>query len=79
MTTTRAKFTLQSIERTRHWNGKDEIFNLKFSPVTGTSEENKRFFEASPSGSLQLGTVRAEIAAGMKLGGEYYLDITPAE
>ena len=80
MTTVRAKFVLNSIERSKHWDkAKGELFALKFTAVTATNEENKQFFEATPNGQLTVGTVKPEIAEGMVLGAEYFVDITLAE
>jgi hypothetical protein len=56
---------------------------LNFTPVTANTndpkEENSRFWDASPSGSLQLGTINPEAWSQFELGKEYYLDFTPAE
>ena len=75
----RAKFHVTSITRTKHWDrSKGEIQTNKLLPVTSGSEENKAFFEASPSGSIELGTVNEEAAKVFELGKEYYIDFTPA-
>lgn len=52
--------------------------NVSMSPVFGGSEENKRFFNATPSGSIQLGVINAEAAQQFEVGKEYYVDFTPA-
>lgn len=59
----------------------DENKNAKIvlSPVTGGSEENKKFFKWTPSGRIELGVVNAEAAALFEPGKEYYIDFTPAE
>ncbi len=82
----RAKFKLNSISRSimhRYDENKQlvpvEIQTLRFSPVSGGSEENKKFWAASPSGSLELGCVNAAAVAQFELDKEYYLDFTPAE
>lgn len=81
MATTRAKFILSSVTKMKAWQGLDArfLYNLKFNVVGGNSEENKKFFAASPSGELNLNTVNESVAFGMEPGKEYYLDITPAE
>lgn len=59
-----------------------ELRTLKFSPVYANSDpnhENSKFWNASPSGSLELGTVNPEAWSAFQLGKEYYLDFTPAE
>lgn len=71
--TIRCKFRLDSITHTAQYGA-----NVKFSPVTGGSEENKKFFKYTPGGTLEFNTVNEEAIAGLKLGGEYYLDIVPA-
>lgn len=45
--------------------------------VGATSEENKKFFQFTPSGSLTLGLVKPEQAAQFKPGAEFYIDLTP--
>lgn len=76
----RAKFKVDAIERTKY--GSVEMQTVKLSPVYGgdakSSEENKKFWAASPSGSIQLGCVNAEAAKLFELGAEYYIDFTPA-
>jgi hypothetical protein len=52
---------------------------LNFTPVGDAGGENKLFWDATPSGSLQLGIVNQEAWAHFELGKEYYLDFTPAE
>lgn len=89
----RAKFRLNSIERSVYQyseqdeNGKwipkpKEMNTLKFTPVCGNGDpghENTKFWQASPSGSLELGCVNAEAVQQFELNQEYYLDFTPAE
>lgn len=76
----RAKFVVQSITRTKHWDkNKGEIIGIKMMPVTGGSEENLKFFEATPSGSVDLGTINEEAGRQFELGKAYYLDFTPAD
>lgn len=80
MTTTRCKFKLNSITRRKHWDAaRGDLFDLAFSPVTGGSPENAAFYDASPCGEFKVSTVKQEIAEGMTLGGEFYIDITPAQ
>lgn len=53
---------------------------LNFTPVYSDvpGSENKAFWDASPSGSIQLGVVNQEAWKHFELGKEYYLDFTPA-
>lgn len=43
------------------------------------NSENRKFWEASPSGELRLGTINQAASDQFKIGKEYYLDITPVE
>ena len=50
---------------------------FNFTPVQDGSPEAQAFWDASPSGSLQLGVINEEAWAFWKIGHEYYLDFTP--
>ena len=76
--TTRCKFTCQSVTKSKHYR-RDEpgfLFTARFVPVTSGSEENQKFFDATPSGSLEVGTY---VDDRFVVGKDYYLDITLAE
>ena len=85
--TVRAKFRLNSYttEMVDKWVdgkvvGREEKRTLNFTPVYGTgSEENKAYWDATPSGSLQLGVVNQEAWRQFELGKSYYLDFNAAE
>ena len=51
---------------------------LSFNPVITGSEENKRFFAATPGGQFNFYTVNSDAAAHFEIGKEYYFDIIPA-
>ena len=69
----RAKFKVDEVAQTTYGS------KLRASPVYSSgSEENKKFWEATPTGSLDVTCVKAEVLAGFKPGDEFYLDITPA-
>jgi hypothetical protein len=58
-----------------------ELRSLKFSPVYGNGDpnhENTKFWQASPSGSISLGTVNPDAWKHFELDKEYYIDFTPA-
>ena len=74
----RAKFKVIRIERSL-WRKGVEVQTIVFLPVTSGSEENKHFYQATPSGEIKLGTVNADAAAQFELEGEYYIDFTKAE
>ena len=90
----RAKFRVLKIERTMstHQTGLDdkgharyepcELQTVVLSPVFGNGDpehENTKFWNASPSGEVRLGTINAAAAAYFELSAEYYLDFTKAE
>lgn len=58
-----------------------EMRTLVMSPVYSSEEgsENKRFWDASPSGEIRLGTVNQAAWEAFELGKEYYIDFTSAE
>lgn len=55
--------------------------SIKFAPVYSDKPgtENKEFWDYTPSGSIQLGTVNPAAWQMFELGGEYYVDFTPAD
>lgn len=83
--TVRAKFYCTSVTKTMgsRWNadGKYEsavVYNYRFQAVTGgpnETEENKKFFASTPSGTIELQAVRDDLFEIQK---EYYLDFAPA-
>lgn len=55
---------------------------LIFQPVYASNDpnhENYKFWKATPSGELRMGTVNKEVWPQFELGREYYLDFTLAE
>lgn len=74
----RAKFTVQSITRQKGWGGHAEVQTIRLQPVGGGSDEDKKFFAATPSGQVELGVVTAEAGNYFELGASYYLDFTRA-
>jgi len=76
----RAKFKCISERKFEGWKvqGEDKIpfyFDFEFQAVTSGSEENKRFFAATPSGKINLSTINSGM---FEVGREYYIDFTPA-
>jgi len=51
--------------------------NIKMLPVTCGSEENEKFFQYTPWGELNFGTINPEAAKQIEQGKEYYIDISP--
>lgn len=85
----RAKFKVDSITREMgtKYNPETkeyepfEIQTIAMSPVYANGDpnhENSKFWAASPGGSLKLNCVNPEAVAQFDLGGEFYLDFTPA-
>ena len=73
---TRCKFHCSSVTKTsyRQGDGSEKmLYTADFFAVTEGSEENKKFFAWTPSGSLKLGTYKEDL---FQPGGEYYLDIS---
>lgn len=59
-----------------------ELRTIVLSPVYANGDpnhENTKFWQASPSGEIKLGTVNPEAWKAFELGGEYYVDFTKAE
>lgn len=81
MNATRCKMRLMSISG--GWSASDKSRTVQFVPVSGEgSEENKKFFNATPSGEIKLNiSAAAAQSLGLdqgKIGSEFYVDITPA-
>lgn len=58
-----------------------EMATVKMSPVYANNDpkhENSKYWDATPMGSFEMGTVNADAVAQLKLGDEYYIDISPA-
>lgn len=53
-----------------------EVRTVKMSPVYGNGDpnhENTKFWQASPSGSLEIGCANLAAAEAFELGKEYYI------
>ena len=81
----RAKFWVSEIKRHMGGTSKDgkyvpcEVQTIVLNAVTSGSEENKSFFNATPSGRIELGMVNKEAADLFELQKEYYIEFTKAE
>lgn len=69
-----------SEKRTRaHWDkSKGQLGGVILAPVSGGSDENKSFFEATPSGRIEFDTINAAALAEFEPGVEYYVTIEKA-
>lgn len=47
--------------------------------VSSGGEENKQFFKATPSGSIEMRTINDAAAERFRVGQEFYVDFTPAD
>lgn len=60
LTAVLAKFNVTSITKTRYF-GKD-VCSVKLQPVYNDSPENKQFWDATPSGSIEINILRPDVA-----------------
>lgn len=88
----RAKFKVISKTETNYsyWKNVDGVnqsvecilFTFKFSPVYSPdlNHENHKFWEATPSGIIELGSIlNKEASDQFHIGKEYYIDFTQAD
>ena len=57
----------------------DGTATVNMSAVTSGSEENDKFFAATPSGQLDMHVLNPEAASQFEGGKDYYLDISLVE
>lgn len=74
----RAKFKVISITHQAGWGPIKEVQVIKLQPVTDGSEENKRFYAATPGGYIDLAVVPKEVGDAFDIGAEFYVDFIPA-
>lgn len=91
----RAKFIIDKLERVhttvptgerdaqgRAVYGPGVLITVSGRPVYGNGDpahENSKFWHATPSGSVTLGSVNERLAEFFELGKEYFVDFTKAE
>jgi hypothetical protein len=70
----RARFVCQSVRKFCHWS-KPGVFlhEAELTPVVGDDEENAKFFEATPSGTIKLATLKDDLFTP---GKTYQVDFT---
>lgn len=58
-----------------------EMRTIVLTPVYADDpqSENRRFWDASPSGEIKLGTINPAAWQAFELGHEYYIDFSPAD
>ena len=54
------------------------VVTVVMSPVVSGSDENKEFFANTPSGKIEIGVLRQELADLFEIGKEYYVDFSQA-
>lgn len=75
--TVRCKYTCNKVVKSTAWSDKTKfLYEAEFSPVMDGSEENKKFYDATPSGHLKVGTYKQDV---FEPGKSYYIDITEAD
>lgn len=52
---------------------------IAISPVYSGSDENKKFFSATPGGNVTLYCTNPDVAKYFEVGFEYYIDFTKSE
>lgn len=82
----RATLNSRKIDGSKGWEAANlenvEMKTIEMSPVYGNGNpdhENTKFWQASPSGRLELGCINPEASRAFELGKEYYVDFTSAE
>lgn len=78
MSEVRAKFVVCSISRSQYYRNHGEMQTIKLTPVTDGSDEDKRFYASTPTGSIELGVLNKEAGDRFELGATYYVDFTKA-
>ena len=71
--TIRCKFICSSVKENYLVSGSN--WEYEFYAVYSGSEENKKFWKATPSGNLKFGSMNGPF---FQVGSEYYLDISKA-
>lgn len=78
----RAKFHCSSMKKyhTTTWaNGKPVLgflYSYEFHVVMGDTDENQKFFASTPSGTINLSSVRDDL---FEVGADYYTDFSKAD
>jgi len=74
----RAKFRLTEQKNSAGWRGDKPaiLASLLFVPVGDDTEENKKFWDATPSGRIEMDVLNPEAIEGFEVMKEYYVDFT---
>lgn len=71
-TPVRAKFYCYSVTKTIS-SPDPFLYSYKFNVVINGSDENRSFWRFTPSGTIELGSIREDL---FEVGKEYYIDFT---
>ena len=73
----RAKFTVTKVAKVKY--GASGLgYEVTMQPVTSGSDEDKAFWQATPSGQLQMMVLNPAAGEQFEPGDTYYLDFTKA-
>lgn len=75
----RAKFQVGQVLDAKDAQGGVMSQIVRLHPVFSTSEENKAFWEATPTGSIEMTITNRAAFDRFVSGKSYYIDFTPAE
>lgn len=77
--TIRAKFKCVNVSKSENWNkkpGKEFLYTAVLNAVAGGSPENEKFWEATPSGGINLASILPD---AFEVGKEYFVDFSSVE
>lgn len=77
---TRSKFICQSVMNTKYAGGESHTVILTpVTPYNSDGEENKTFWDATPSGEIKLTITNKSAVDVFQPGKKYYVDFIPAD
>lgn len=76
----RTKFDCTGVTKSIHWQRNEDgtnrfHYSASFNVVHQGSEENKKFYAATPTGSINVSTYAEDV---FEPGKSYYVEFTPA-
>lgn len=77
--TVRCRFVCRKVVKEQSFNRANPspfVYTAKFTVVVGDTEENEKFFDATPAGLLEIGTFKDDV---FEVGKTYTVDLTPVE
>lgn len=76
---TRAKFICQSLNISKYAGGESHsVILTPVTPYNSEGQENKSFWDATPTGEIKLTITNKEAVKLFEPGKKYYIDFTPA-